>query len=247
VFLAGDAAHAHSPAGGQGMNTGIQDAVNLGWKLAAAVKGIAGPGLLDSYDLERRPAAVRNTGYARAFAESLGRFVPQPGLEDAGPLAEQLRREAGQYLEKHGRAEFDIPGITFGTRYAASPVIVHDESPAPPDSANRYEPSASPGGRAPHVWLDEGRSLFDSFGFEWTLLRLGPAPPGGARLIEAARTLGVELEVVDVPSKEVRDLYEAPLALIRPDQVVAWRGSDDAHADAVAAVAVGHSGDDTTR
>jgi 2-polyprenyl-6-methoxyphenol hydroxylase-like FAD-dependent oxidoreductase len=247
VFLGGDAAHLFTPAGGLGYNTAVEDAVNLGWKLAAAVKGIAGPGLLDSYDLERRPAAVRNTGYARAFAESLGRFVPQPGLEDAGPLAEQLRREAGQYLEKHGRAEFDIPGITFGTRYAASPVIVHDESPAPPDSANRYEPSASPGGRAPHVWLDEGRSLFDSFGFEWTLLRLGPAPPGGARLIEAARTLGVELEVVDVPSKEVRDLYEAPLALIRPDQVVAWRGSDDAHADAVAAVAVGHSGDDTTR
>jgi 2-polyprenyl-6-methoxyphenol hydroxylase-like FAD-dependent oxidoreductase len=241
VFLGGDAAHLFTPAGGLGYNTAVEDAVNLGWKLAAAVRGVAGPRLLDSYDLERRPAAVRNTGYARAFAESLGRFVPKPGLEDGGPGGEQLRREAGEYLEQHGRAEFNIPGITFGTRYGESPVIVSDGSPAPTDSANTYEPSASPGGRAPHVWLDDGGSLFDSFGSDWTLLRLGPGPPPGDRLVAAARRLSVGLEVVDVASKEVRDLYEAPLALIRPDQVVAWRGFDDARADDVAAAALGHA------
>jgi 2-polyprenyl-6-methoxyphenol hydroxylase-like FAD-dependent oxidoreductase len=177
MLLGGDAAHLFTPAGGLGYNTAVEDAVNLGWKLAAAVKGIAGPRLLESYERERRPAAVRNTGYARGFAESLGSFVAKPGIEDDGPLGERLRREAGDYLERHGRAEFNIPGITFGTRYAESPVIVHDGSQAPPDAANSYEPSASPGGRAPHLWLDEGRSLFDAFGFEWTLLRLGPAPP----------------------------------------------------------------------
>jgi 2-polyprenyl-6-methoxyphenol hydroxylase-like FAD-dependent oxidoreductase len=239
IFLGGDAAHLFTPAGGLGYNTAVEDAVNLGWKLAAAVKGSAGPRLLESYELERRPAAVRNTGYARTFAESLGRFVPEDGLEDDGPLGERLRREAGRYLEEHGRAEFDIPGITFGTRYAASPVIAYDGSQPAPDSPNRYEPSAAPGGRAPHAWLDDGVSLFDTFGFEGTLLRLGPAPPRGARLVAAARRLGVALEVVDVPSPEVRDLYEAPLALVRPDQVVAWRGLHDADADAVAAIAVG--------
>src|SRR4051812_3281669 len=240
VFLGGDAAHLFTPAGGLGYNTAIEDAVNLGWKLAAAVKGVAGPRLLDSYELERRPAAVRNTGYARAFAESLGGIVAEPGLEDDGPRGERLRRAAGEYLERHGRAEFDIPGITFGTRYDASPAIAYDGSQPPPDVPNRYEAIASPGGRAPHLWLDDGRSLFDAFGFEWTLLRLGPSPPSGERLAAAARRRGMELAVVDVPSAAAGELYEAPLALVRPDQVVAWRGADDADADAVAAVVAGH-------
>src|SRR4051794_18513275 len=240
VLLGGDAAHLFTPAGGLGYNTAVEDAVNLGWKLAAAVKGIAGPHLLESYELERRPAAVRNTGYARAFAESLGGIVAEPGLEDDGPRGERLRRAAGEYLERHGRAEFDIPGITFGTRYDASPAIAYDGSQPPPDVPNRYEAIASPGGRAPHLWLDDGRSLFDAFGFEWTLLRLGPSPPSGERLAAAARRRGMELAVVDVPSRAARELYEAPLALVRPDQVVAWRGSDDADADAVAAVVAGH-------
>jgi 2-polyprenyl-6-methoxyphenol hydroxylase-like FAD-dependent oxidoreductase len=247
ILVGGDAAHLFTPAGGLGYNTAVEDAVNLGWKLAAAVKGIAGPALLDSYELERRPAAVRNTGYARAFAESLGRFVPEPGLEDDGPRGDELRREAGRYLEQHGRAEFDIPGITFGTRYGASPVIVYDGSQPPADAANSYEPTASPGGRAPHLWLDERRSLFDAFGFEWTLLRLGPAPPRTERFVDAARRRGIELEVVDVPSEAARDLYEAPLALVRPDQVVAWRGLDDARADTVAAAVVGHGGEAARR
>ena len=240
IFLGGDAAHLFTPAGGLGYNTAVEDAVNLGWKLAVAVRGRAGPLLLDSYELERQPAAVRNTGYARGFADSLGSFKPEPGLEDDGPLGDRLRREAGAYLQRHGRAEFDIPGITFGTRYDGSPVIVADGSAPPPDSANTYVPSASPGGRAPHLWLGDGRSLFDALGFEWTLLRLGPDPPAGERIVRAAQESGIDLEVVDVPSSEARDLYEAPLALIRPDQVVGWRGFDDVDAAAVIGTSLGH-------
>jgi 2-polyprenyl-6-methoxyphenol hydroxylase-like FAD-dependent oxidoreductase len=239
IFLGGDAAHLFTPAGGLGYNTAVEDAVNLGWKLAAASKGVAGPLLLDSYELERRPAAVRNTAYARSFAESLGRFLPEDGLEDESALGERLRREAGTYLERHGRAEFDIPGITFGTRYTASPVVPSETSEPPPDLPNVYEPSASPGGRAPHLWVADDRSLFDTFGFEWTLLRLGPTPPAAERFVQAARRSRLDLEAVDVPSTEARDLYEAPLALIRPDQTVAWRGFSDADADVVVAVATG--------
>ena len=242
VFLGGDAAHLFTPAGGLGYNTAVEDAVNLGWKLAAVMKGAGGPALLDSYELERRPAAVRNTGHARAFADSLGRLLPVDGLEDAGPVGERLRREAGEYLERHGRAEFNIPGITFGTRYDGSSIVIADGSKAPPDSVNSYQPSASPGGRAPHVWLSQDRSLYDELGFEWTLLRLGPAPPTVDRFVRAAQRRGVDLQVVALPSRETHDLYEAPLALIRPDQVVAWRGRDDTAAEAVIAVVTGHPG-----
>jgi 2-polyprenyl-6-methoxyphenol hydroxylase-like FAD-dependent oxidoreductase len=240
IVLGGDAVHLFTPAGGLGYNTAVEDAVNLGWKLATACRGVGGPLLLDSYELERRPAAIRNTGYARSFAESLVRLLPAQGLEDAGPLGEQLRREAGEYLRRHGRAEFDIPGITFGTRYTGSPIVVSDGSEAPPDAPNRYQPSASPGGRAPHLWLGEERSLYDAFGFEWTLLRLGPKPPSAERFLHAALRLRVDLEIVVVPSNSARDLYEAPLALIRPDQVVAWRGFSDTDAEAVVASATGH-------
>ena len=240
VFLGGDAAHLFTPTGGLGYNTAVEDAVNLGWKLAGAVTGVAGPPLLDSYEHERKPAAVRNTGYARAFADSLGNYTPKEGLESEGPEGERLRREAGAYLARHGRAEFDIPGITFGTRYDGSPIVVADGSDPPPDEANTYVPTATPGGRAPHMWLAEGRSLFDALGFGWTLLRLGSQPPAVERLVRAAALRGLDLAVVAVPSADARELYEAPLALIRPDQVVAWRGFDDADAEAVLTVVSGN-------
>src|SRR5690606_8144273 len=162
---------------GLGYNTAIEDAVNLGWKLAAAIRGCAGPELLASYERERRPLAVRNTGYARAFAESLGCIKAPPALEHDTPAGAEARRVAGQYPNAHARREFNIPGITFGGRYDGSPVIVPDGTRPPADAPERYEPSACPGGRPPHLWLADGRSLYDTFGFEWTLLRLGPSAP----------------------------------------------------------------------
>jgi 2-polyprenyl-6-methoxyphenol hydroxylase-like FAD-dependent oxidoreductase len=230
VFIAGDAAHLFTPAGGLGYNTAIEDAVNLGWKLATAIRGKAGPGLLASYEAERQPNAVRNTGYARRFADSLGLFVPAPEIEDDSPEGAEARRIAGDYLAAHGKAEFDIPGITFGARYYTSPVIAADGTQPPPDAANLYVPSACPGGRAPHLWLSAEESLYDRFGFEWTLLRLSASAPG-RQVIAAAADAGIDLKVVDLDPKDVCDLYQADLVLIRPDQVVAWRGnSDDAAA-----------------
>lgn len=166
VFLGGDAVHLFTPTGGLGYNTAVDDAVNLGWKVAALVKGIGGPGLLESYERERRPIAVRNTNHARKFADSLGLFKPEEALESDGLIGEERRREAGVYLAAHGQMEFNIPGITFGARYDGSPIIVFDGSETPPDGANSYTPTAAPGGRAPHAWLDGSQSLFDQFGFE---------------------------------------------------------------------------------
>jgi 2-polyprenyl-6-methoxyphenol hydroxylase-like FAD-dependent oxidoreductase len=231
IFIGGDAAHLFTPTGGLGYNTAIEDAVNLGWKLAAVLKGQAAPRLLESYEAERRPLAVRNTAYAKRFADSLGCYQPVPEIEDDTPPGAEARRRAGEYFAAHGRAEFNIPGITFGGRYDGSPAIVSDGTAAPPDTPNLYVPSACPGGRPPHLWLTDARSLFDCFGFEWTLLRLGANE--GSGVIESARRRGLSLTVFDMKTAEARDLYGADLALIRPDQIVAWRGSDDGNAQTV--------------
>lgn len=231
VFIAGDAAHLFTPAGGLGYNTAIEDAVNLGWKLAAVMRGQAGHDLLASYQAERQPVAKRNTGYARQFADSLGLFLPAPGIEDDSPQGADARRKAGDYLGAHGRAEFDIPGITFGARYSSA-IIVGDGTEPPPDSANRYIPSACPGGRAPHLWLSAERSLYDAFGFEWTLLRLS-REGAGQRIVRAATDAGLSLKVADLFCDDARDLYQADLVLIRPDQIVAWRGNSDEAADEI--------------
>lgn len=233
VFIGGDAAHLFTPTGGLGYNTAVEDAVNLGWKLAAALRGRAGPELLASYQAERRPLAERNTAYARRFADSVGLFAATSLLEQDSAAGAAERARAASHLNGHVRLEFDIPGVTFGGRYDGSPIIVSDGTLAPPDQPNAYQPTACPGGRPPHAWLEDGRSLFDSFHSEWTLLALGPAAPDASAFSEAAQRLGLDLKVVAHPAQSLRDLYQAPLALIRPDQIVAWRGGSAAGAQAV--------------
>jgi len=226
VFIGGDAAHLFTPAGGLGYNTAVEDAVNLGWKLAATLKGAVGPALLSSYGVERRMLAIRNTGYARAFAESIGNFVPDPAIESEGPDGDRARAAAGEYLNAHARREFDIPGVTFGGRYDGSPVIVADGTTPPPDAANIYIPSASPGGRLPHLWREGGRSLFDDLGFEWTLLSMGVDDGSIDAFTKAASKRGVELAVLRLGEPGAADIYGADLLLVRPDQIVAWRGAN---------------------
>jgi 2-polyprenyl-6-methoxyphenol hydroxylase-like FAD-dependent oxidoreductase len=239
VFLGGDAAHLFTPTGGLGYNTAVEDAVNLSWKLASVIRGQAPAALLDSYHLERHPLAVRNTGYARQFADSIGLFEAAPELEANSPEGEQARAVASDYLNGHVRREFNIPGVTFGGRYDGSPIIVGDGTSAPPDAANSYVPCATPGGRPPHAWLADGRSLYDTFHSEWTLLVLGTAPADTAPFEAAAQALDMDLKVVPQPSDELLALYEAPMVLIRPDQIVAWRGHDARLAQAVCAQVLG--------
>ena len=230
VFIGGDAAHLFTPTGGLGYNTAVEDAVNLGWKLAAVIQGQAAPELLESYEAERKPLAARNVAYARRFADSLGLYEPVPEIEDDTPAGKEARRRAGEYFLAHGRAEFNIPGITFGGRYDGSPAIAPDGTSPPPDTPNAYAPTACPGGRPPHLWMRDGRSLFDLFGSDWTLLLLGKK--NGERMASAAGRRGMKLKIVELRSEEARDLYQADLTLIRPDQIVAWRGNSDEDAEA---------------
>ena len=141
------------------------------------LKGWGGAALLDTYEIERQAIAKRNTAYARGFADSLGLFVPPPELEDEGPAGEAARKLTGDHFNHHARFEFNIPGITFGGRYDGSPIIVPDGTAPPPDAPNSYQPTATPGGRAPHLWLGDGRSLYDTLGFEFTLLRWAQSLP----------------------------------------------------------------------
>jgi 2-polyprenyl-6-methoxyphenol hydroxylase-like FAD-dependent oxidoreductase len=244
VYIGGDAAHLFTPAGGLGYNTAVEDAVNLGWKLAATVQGTAGPALLPSYAQERHRVATRNTGYARQLAESIGNYVPDPLIEAEGPEGDAIRREAGVYLNGHARREFEIPGITFGGRYDGSPIVKSDGTAPPPDAMNIYVPSASPGGRMPHMWLADGRSVFDLLGFDWSLVVVGGGDGEGvARFRAAADAVGIGLTVVDLAAEDARSLYEADLLLVRPDQIVAWRGAaDSVDAGSLLWELMGHAG-----
>lgn len=239
VILGGDAVHLFTPTGGLGYNTAVEDAVNLGWKLAAVIKDQAPVTLLDSYEQERKPLAERNTGYARQLADSIGLFDAVPELDDDSPAGEKARVIASEYLNAHVRREFNIPGITLGGRYDGSPIIVADGTTPPPDASNSYTPSACPGGRPPHAWLEDGRSLFDSFHSEWTLLVLGPNPPTTAGFESQAAQHGISLGVVQHAAPELLALYEAPLVLIRPDHIIAWRGHSDVAAPTVIDQATG--------
>ncbi len=232
VFIAGDSAHLFTPTGGLGYNTAVEDAVNLGWKLAGVVRGEAGAGLLNTYEAERQPIAIRNTGFAKKFADSIGTYKAVPEIEDDSAEGEQARRKAGEYLAIHGKAEFDIPGITFGGRYDGSPIVLDDGTATPRDEANVYIASAKPGGRAPHVWLSDDQSLYDGFGFDWTLLRFSSGTKTDGLTAAAAR-IGTNLKVIDISADGVRDIYGADLVLVRPDQIVAWRSNSAPDPEAI--------------
>ena len=239
IFLAGDAAHLFTPTGGLGYNTGIEDVVNLGWKLAGVLKGWGGDILLESYHTERFGNSIRNTEFAKKFADSIGSFKVVPELEDESELGRRARKEAGIYLEAHARSEFNIPGITFGYRYDESPVIVNEDKVVPSDQANEYTPTASPGGRAPHFWFSDGSSLYDKFGFEFTLICLC-SDVNISKIKEIVSAKNLPLSIIEVFEKSVRDLYQADLVLVRPDQVVVWRGNNGNCIDVVLDQVTGH-------
>jgi len=225
VFIAGDAAHLTSPTGGFGMNMGIQDAVDLGWKLEAMLRGWGGPRLLSSYEIERRPVSIRNV---REASGNLARMLsprdqkPPPEAFEPGPAGDAARAAFGRAFAERMRREWFTLGIHLGYRYEGSPVIVPDGTPEPPDEVSTYVQTARPGHRAPHHWLAPGRSTLDLFGRGFVLLRFSDA--GGAGFERAAAARGVPLEAVAIADPACARLYERPLVLVRPDGHVAWRG-----------------------
>ncbi len=223
AFLCGDSAHLFTPTGGFGLNTGIDDAVNLAWKLAGLTRGWGGAKLLDAYEIERRPIAQRNTAASKALARSVGAVPIGEAINEESAAGEAARAEAAAFLSTFGE-EFASLGVQLGARYDGSPIVAGDGTAPPPDDPAVYRPSACPGGRAPHLWLADRSSLYDHFGRGFTLIRFAGAPDT-APLEAAARARGVPLKTLDVELDAGRDLYERDLALVRPDHHVAWRGN----------------------
>ena len=237
VYMAGDAIHLTSPTGALGMNTGMQDAVDLGWKLDAVLKGWGGPNLLATYEIERKPVAVRNI---KASTDNLERMLaprtthkPTAEMFQPGPAGDAARAKYGAWYTELMRHEWFMNGYHLGYRYDTSPIVWPDGTPAPPLEGQTYTQIARPGARAPHAWIGEGRSTLDLFGKGFVLLRLGDDAPSGEGIVRAFAAAGVPLRVEALSSPEVRKLYERALVLVRPDGHVAWR-ADKEPADATA-------------
>ena len=223
VFLVGDAAHLNPPWGGHGFNTGIGDAVNIGWKLAAVLRGWGGERLLASYEAERRPVAERTIREAVANMSVLAPELGNAYLDAPGLIGEQARRAAARVIQATKDREFHSLGLVLGYQYDASPVIVDDGTPALPEG-QAYTPAARPGARLPHLWLPDGASLYDRLGSGFSLLRLRD-DAAVAPFIEAAEARSVPLTVLELHGQALEERYGASLLLVRPDQHVAWRGT----------------------
>ena len=244
VFLAGDAVHQYIPTGGYGMNTGIGDAFDLSWKLAAVLHGFGGEALLDSYERERRPVGLANCAGSERHngvrLEIAGLYSPL--LEEGGDGGAAERRRVGDRIAALGNAENECAGLELGYIYGDSPIVATELGAVnlAPDPLV-YRPSARPGARLPSVLRADGESLYQSLGPWFTLLcrRSADADP----LVRAAKALGMPLRIAALePGFDA--LYDAACVLVRPDHHVAWRGDcprDGAGAAAILGTALGRA------
>ncbi len=246
VFLIGDACHLHPPFGGHGMNMGIGDAVDLGWKLSAMLSGWGGPCLLDSYETERRQVHSRVVQESVTNHKRNSGSLWREGLEDDGPRGELIRADVACVIATGKRQEFDSLGVVLGSRYDSSPILMPEAGiERDPADSTHYVACAHPGCLAPHAWLSEGRahgaSLFDHFSpTGLTLLLICSSAKQAAAVVAAkACELKIPLKLVDASAHGLHALYGADMALIRPDQFVAWRGDSISTACTALEVAAG--------
>ena len=243
VFLAGDAVHLVIPTGGLGMNSGVGDAIDLSWKLAATLHGWGGPNLLSSYEIERRQIGERNVGASRyaTIGRRKWRSMWRPNIRDNSPAGEETRRNLSAVADIEQRKSNEMIGAELGYRYVDSPIICN--VPGGPEHLFRdYRPTTWPGARLPHLWLDDGTPMQDRIPDGYSILKLGGSTADIGDLEDAIRACGAPVSVFDVPDSVARDVYGYDLILLRPDMHVVWRGQGPpADAAKVATIATGHS------
>ncbi|RQH02363.1 FAD-dependent monooxygenase [Natrarchaeobius oligotrophus] len=223
VFLVGDAAHLNPPWGGHGYNTGVGDAVDVGWKVAAVLNGWGGSELLETYEAERRDVHADVIDVSTENMQSSPADLISDELDDDDNVDEDAYEKIGQEIYEKKKLEFHSLGLVLGYRYDDSPIVLDGETPPPKSGTVEYYPTSYPGSRLPHAWLNDGRSIYDLLGSDLTLVRFD-RNVDVAPFIAGAERAGVPLEVVDVDADEVAHEYKKPLVLVRPDQHVAWWG-----------------------
>jgi hypothetical protein len=226
------------------MNTGVGDAVDLSWKLAATLKGWGGPKLLASYEFERRQIGERNVAASTFASRGRRKWRSQwkPEMNDATPAGEAARANLVAVADVEQRKSNEMIGAELGYRYAASPLIADEEGGPEPDFM-AYRPTTWPGSRLPHVWLEDGTSVQDRVGFDhgFTLLNLSGRAISGESLKSAFAKHGAPFRVLNLPGKRARALYGYDFILLRPDMHIAWRGrSEPSDAASLATMATGY-------
>ena len=243
VFLAGDAVHLVIPTGGLGMNSGVGDAIDLSWKLAATLKGWGGPALLASYEIERRQIGARNVEASRHASRGrrAWRSAYKPNIRDKTPEGAATRADLSRIADVEQRKSNEMIGAELGYRYADSPIIFPEVGDAPETDFMKYVPTSWPGARLPHVWLADGTALHDHIGDGYTLLCLGVGRANTGGLAEAFASFGAPFSLVEIAEERPRDIFGHDFLLLRPDLHVVWRGNrllaDPAK---LAALATGH-------
>lgn len=226
AFLAGDAAHLNPPSGGFGLNTGMGDVIDLGWKVSAVLAGWGGANLLDSYEAERRPIAVRNVGQSTENHLRTQQLRVDPAIADDSAEGALARSALGDHIKRSEGRTFISDGTALGYVYTASPVCWDDGSPPPADTIMEYRPTSYPGARAPHAWLGDGTSTIDLFGTSFELLRFGAGAPDPRPISSGFAARGVPLSVTTIADPSIAALYQRKLVLVRPDGHVAWRSDE---------------------
>jgi 2-polyprenyl-6-methoxyphenol hydroxylase-like FAD-dependent oxidoreductase len=245
VFLAGDAVHLMIPTGGLGMNSGVGDAIDLSWKLAAVLQGWGGRKLLPSYEIERRPVGECNVAASRhaTLGRRKWRAAYRPDIADDTPEGAATRANLACIADVEQRKTNEMIGAELGYRYVGSPLIAAEPGEGPAYDFMRYVPTTWPGARLPHVWMRDGRAMADRIGYGhgYSLLRLGNTSADTTGLARAFASIGAPLQVLDIADERARGLYGYDLLLLRPDLHVVWRGHAAPQApDKLAALATGH-------
>ena len=242
VFVAGDAAHLVIPTGGLGMNSGVGDAIDLSWKLAATLAGWGGPKLLKSYEIERRQIGERNVGASRyaTIGRRKWRTMWRPNIAEDSAAGAETRKNLSAVADVEQRKSNEMIGAELGYRYVDSPIVCN--IPGGPEHLFReYHPTTWPGARLPHVWLDDGAAMQDRIPDGYCILKLGGTEADARGLEHAIRAHGAPVTVLEIPDRVAREVYGHDLILLRPDLHLVWRSNAAPDDPArIAATATGH-------